>query len=145
MLSCGKLIVTNFTLSDIKTIENHQVSRALFMINLFFIFSWVVSWFFLLILPKLGCPINFLVVSDHRMIANFEHCDKQNLSPTTLRDISNINIISQHIRPVLSRESWGSPLNTGVCLIQVSLHSFINWDTLAAHACHTVTPQKEQQ
>ena len=45
--SCGKLIVTNFTLSDIKSIENRQVSRAQFMNNLFSIFGWVDRCFFL--------------------------------------------------------------------------------------------------
>ena len=28
----------------------------------------------LLILLKIGCPVNFLVVSDDRTTANFEHC-----------------------------------------------------------------------
>ena len=49
------------------------------MINSFPTFGWVVHCFFpqatnLLILPKIGCPVNFLVVSDDRTTANFEHC-----------------------------------------------------------------------
>lgn len=47
--------------------------------NSFSIFSWVVHCFFfrqprLFILPKTGCPVNFLAVWDDWTTANLEHC-----------------------------------------------------------------------
>ena len=71
-LSWGKFIIINFTLSDIDNTKP-SVSRVQFMItcNLFPTFGCVVRCFFLratslLIPPKIGCPVNFLVVSDDR-------------------------------------------------------------------------------
>ena len=50
-----------------------------FMINLFPPFGWVFCLIIpkatsCLILQKIGCPVNFLVISDDQMTANFEHC-----------------------------------------------------------------------
>ena len=73
-LSWGKLLLTSHYQTLTK--QNHHVGQVLFMVNLFSIFGWVVCCFFpgQPILLKIGCPVNFLVVSDDRTTANFEHC-----------------------------------------------------------------------
>ena len=47
MLSCGKLIIINFTPQSDIDIENRQVSQVLLMIHSFFIFGWVARCIFL--------------------------------------------------------------------------------------------------
>ena len=76
-LSWGKLLLTSHYRTLTK--QNCHVGQVLFMVNLFPTFGLVVCCFFLrtaslLILLKIGCPVNFLVVSEDRTTANFEHC-----------------------------------------------------------------------
>ena len=68
-LSWGKLLLTLHYRTLTK--QNCHVGQVLFVVNLFSIFGWVVRCFFprttsLLLLLKIGCPVNFLVVSDDR-------------------------------------------------------------------------------
>ena len=60
------------------TKQNRHIGQVLFMVNLFSIFGWVVRCFSrttsLLVLLKIGYPVNFLVVSDDWTTTNFKHC-----------------------------------------------------------------------
>jgi len=78
MFSWGKLIIINFSLLDIDNTKPSHWSDAVYDEFIFYfwlgcplIFPRATS---LLMLPKIGCPVNFLVVSDNRTITNFEHC-----------------------------------------------------------------------
>lgn len=83
-LSLGKLLLTSHYRTLTK--QNRLVGQVLFMVNNFFIFYfWLGCPLFfprttsLLILLKIGCPVNFLVVSGDRTTANFKHCLRQTL------------------------------------------------------------------
>ena len=96
MLSQDKLIIINFTLWDIDNTKPSHKLGAVYE-NLFSIFKSLFSIYFLflaglsvvfsratslLILPKIGCLVNILVVSDDQATANFKHCSLLNINST---------------------------------------------------------------
>jgi len=79
-LSWGKLIVINFTLTDLDNTKPSRKSGAVY--DEFISYFWLGCPLFfpqaisLLILPTIGCPVNFLVVSDDWTTADFEQWER---------------------------------------------------------------------
>lgn len=79
MLNCSKFVIVNFTFTLLSDIDNTKPTRLLKVIIFIFYFWLGCPLSFLratnfFILPKSSRVVNFLLVWDDWMTANFKHC-----------------------------------------------------------------------